>query len=489
MAIEFDTLIKAGQATFELNVLDPTIHGVEADISTIGTATNNKQWVKIGEEPTDWRCFLTSELNGTFLGEYQIPDVSDTIPKLNVLGINSEGQLTIGDGSTVGGVVISFISGSGGGSGGSYNTYNKSEIDNYLDTKADQDETYNKSEVDETFSNLVDSVIIPHTSNQNNPHNVTACQLGLTIGHNVQRHSEVLDNTTASFTSELEGEIKSIADVVSDVSVGGIEKSDIIPSGTTLQSFIESILKKTYYPTFTIPSVSILDDIPSKVEIGTTGITLFANFNRGSINGDNANGVWLNSSSQGFRAGPAIQYTFSGTYIDTVSQTTNGLELITEVIEEGSNIFNVSIDYSEGQQPKDSTGKNYQTPLAAGTISKSINVNGKRNAFYGTSTAESAPSTSSEIRSLNSKIDPVDGTSFTISAPAGTKHIIFAYPETIRSVSEVKHIESNFDVSTAFDESIVSVSSFNNYDSVNYRLYVFTPIGPLDGENNYVVTI
>ncbi len=478
MAIEFDTLIKAGQATFELNVLDPTIHGVEADISTIGTATNNKQWVKIGEEPTDWRCFLTSETNNTFLGEFQIPDVSDTIPKLNVLGVNSQGQLTIGDGSTVGGVVISTGSG-----GGSYNTYTKSEIDNYLDDRVDQ------GEVDETLSNLVDSVIIPHTSNQNNPHNVTACQLGLTIGHNVQRHSDVLENTTASFTSELEGEIKSSADVVSDVSVGGIEKSDIIPSGTTLQSFIESILKKTYYPTFTIPSVSILDDIPSKVEIGTTGITLFANFNRGSINGDNLNGVWLNSSSQGFRAGPVIQYTFSGTYIDTVSQTTNGLELITEVIEEGSNIFNVSIDYSEGQQPKDSTGKNYQTPLAAGTISKSMNVNGKRNAFYGTSTAESAPSTSSEIRSLNSKIDPVDGTSFTISAPAGTKHIIFAYPESIRGVSEVKHLESNFDVSTAFDEEVISVSSFNNYDSVNYRLYVFSPIGPLDGENNYVITI
>jgi hypothetical protein len=484
MPIEFTKLIKAGQATFELDVLDPTIHGVVADVSTIGTATNNKQWVKIGEGDTDWRCFLTSETSGTFLGDFQIPDVSDTVPNLNVLGINSDGSLTIGDGSTVGGLVI----GSGGG-GGSNNTYNKSQIDNSLATKADQDVTYNKVEVDEKFSNLVDSVIIPHSSNQNNPHNVTACQLGLTIGHTVQRHSEILENTTASFTSQLEGEIKSSADVISDVNVGGIEKSDIIPSGTTLQSFIESILTKTYYPTFTIPSVSILDDIPSKVEIGTTGITLFANFNRGTINGDNLNGVWLNSISQGFRSGQVIQYTFSGTYIDTVSQPTNGLELSTEVIEEGSNIFNVSIDYAEGQQPKDSTGKNYQTPLAAGTISKSMNVNGKRNAFYGTSSAESAPSTSTEIRSLNSKIDPVDGTTFTISAPAGTKHVIFAYPESVRGVSEVKHLESNFDVSTAFDQEVISVSSFNNYDSVNYRVYVFTPIGPLDGENNYVITI
>ena len=484
MPIEFTKLIKAGQATFELDVLDPTIHGVVATVSTIGTATNNKQWVKIGEGDTDWRCFLTSETSGTFLGDFQIPDVSDTVPNLNVLGINSDGSLTIGDGSTVGGLVI----GSGGG-GGSNNTYNKSQIDNSLATKADQDVTYNKVEVDEKFSNLVDSVIIPHSSNQNNPHNVTACQLGLTIGHTVQRHSEILENTTASFTSQLEGEIKSSADVISDVNVGGIEKSDIIPSGTTLQSFIESILTKTYYPTFTIPSVSILDDIPSKVEIGTTGITLFANFNRGTINGDNLNGVWLNSISQGFRSGQVIQYTFSGTYIDTVSQPTNGLELSTEVIEEGSNIFNVSIDYAEGQQPKDSTGKNYQTPLAAGTISKSMNVNGKRNAFYGTSSAESAPSTSTEIRSLNSKIDPVDGTTFTISAPAGTKHVIFAYPESVRGVSEVKHLESNFDVSTAFDQEVISVSSFNNYDSVNYRVYVFTPIGPLDGENNYVITI
>ena len=285
------------------------------------------------------------------------------------------------------------------------------------------------------------------------------------------------------------GESATTSDVVSDVDLGGIKKTDIISSGTTLQSFIESILSKTFYPTLIDPSATLADDIPSTVEIGTTGITLSANFNRGSINGNVVNDVWMESSSQGFRAGEATQYTFSGTYIDTTVQTTSGLELSTEVIEAGVNTFNVLINYNEGQQPKDSEGEDFGSPFPAGTISKSMSVNGKRKAFYGATSNEFPPSDSDSIRALSSTLGPGNGTTFTISAPAGSKHIIFAYPSSIHGVSEVKHVESNFDVSSAFSEQRMNVSSFNNYDDVEYRVYIFSPIGSLDSENNYIITI
>jgi len=61
MAIQFSEVIKQGGGTMELNVLDPSSSGVDASISTIGTSTDNKQWVKIGVLDTDWRQILSSE--------------------------------------------------------------------------------------------------------------------------------------------------------------------------------------------------------------------------------------------------------------------------------------------------------------------------------------------------------------------------------------------------------------------------------------------
>lgn len=398
MAVEFRQLIKAGEATLQLGVEDPTINGVVADISTIATATDQKQWVKIGPADTDWRIFLTSEDDGTFTGSFKLPDISDIVAGANVLGVSSEGKLCIGDGTTLGGVGV------GGG-------------DTYID------------------------------------------------------------------------EAVSTSDVVSDVDIGGIHKLDVIQSGTTLQAFIENILTKTYYPTFTNPSAFITDNLPNKVEVGTIGTILNANLNRGSINGDIVNGIWLQSTAQDFRSGPPIQYTFSGSYIDTESQSDSSLVLSTEVIEEGVNNFGIVIDYAEGPQPKDSDGNNFQTPLPAGSVSTSLTVNGKRNAFYGSSSEEFAPNSSSEIRTLNSKLDPVNNTTFTITAPAGEKHIVFAYPSSLREVSEVIHNESNFDVKDTFEEQSIIVSGANGYVGIEYRVYIFTPIAPLASTNTYTVTI
>ena len=106
MAIEFKELIKKGEATFQLGVIDPSQDGVNADISTIGTSTDNKQWVKVGPNSTDWRLFLTSESDGSFSGKIKLSDVSDITPEVGIIGLNSEGKLTVGDGSTVGGSIV-----------------------------------------------------------------------------------------------------------------------------------------------------------------------------------------------------------------------------------------------------------------------------------------------------------------------------------------------------------------------------------------------
>jgi hypothetical protein len=59
--IEFEDVIREGQATFELNVVDPTQTGVAASVSTIGTSLDQNQWVKVGSNDTDWKRFVLSD--------------------------------------------------------------------------------------------------------------------------------------------------------------------------------------------------------------------------------------------------------------------------------------------------------------------------------------------------------------------------------------------------------------------------------------------
>jgi hypothetical protein len=109
MAIEFSEIIKRGGGTMELGVLNPSSTGVVASVSTIGTAIDNTQWVKVGEGDTDWRQFLTGEEDGTFSANIELADVSDIIPPANVLGVKGD-KPTIGDGLILGGRPIAMQS-------------------------------------------------------------------------------------------------------------------------------------------------------------------------------------------------------------------------------------------------------------------------------------------------------------------------------------------------------------------------------------------
>lgn len=77
MNIEFSELIKSGKAAFKLNVLDPTITGVKASLSTIGTSIDQKQWVKVGSSDNEWSKFLTTENGGKFLSTNTFTSLSE----------------------------------------------------------------------------------------------------------------------------------------------------------------------------------------------------------------------------------------------------------------------------------------------------------------------------------------------------------------------------------------------------------------------------
>jgi len=346
-----------------------------------------------------------------------------------------------------------------------------------------------------------------HVSDSTNPHTVTATQVGL---GNVDNTSDInkpvstatqtalnlkADQLTTYTKTEVDAAIGDVgggdltADVTSDVNVGSISTADVVTSGTTLQEFVEQLLKQTYFPTFVNPSASLTDNLASSVEAGTTGINLSAGFNAGAINGALTDNIWDPGLKQANRAGAANSYEFSGTSIITTTQGGSTLSQPAVVITDGANTFNVSIDYAEGPQPLDSVGSNYLSPLPAGSVVKSLTVNGRRRAFYGTNLSDN---TSAGIRALsNSVLNPGNGSSFTINIPAGAVSVNFSYPNTLRNVTSVLYAEGlNADVKGSFGSpTLVDVEGANGFSAISYKVYSFTPPSPFEASATYTVTI
>ena len=375
-------------------------------------------------------------------------------------------------------------------------TYTKTEVDTSLATKADQATTYTKTEVDAKVAAVVDSA--PEALDTLNE---LAAALGddanfattVTTQIGTKADQTAVDAALATKSdvghTHTDEEVSLSVDITSDIDIGSISQAQTIPAGTSVQDLLELLLFKTYYPTFTAPSASLADDIAESVEVGTTGLTLDADFSAGSIDGDvDGNGVWDVNLSQADRAGAVSQYTFSGASITTTSQAGDVLALPSTVIGEGANTFTVDVDYAIGVQPVDSKGGDFGTALAAGTESASITVNGKRNSFFG---VDLASADSAGVRALGgSQLGSSNGSSFTINIPAGSTDVAFAYPTGLGSVSSVTYVEGlNSEVKDVFTEQAVNVEGANSFAAAGYKLYTYTPAAPFASNVTYVVTI
>jgi hypothetical protein len=272
--------------------------------------------------------------------------------------------------------------------------------------------------------------------------------------------------------------------VTSDVNVGGIAIAQVIPQNTTFQGFVEALLTKIYYPVLTAPTASMSSNIGTEVEAGTQGITLTVNLNRGAITGETVSGIWDPNTLQDYRSGAATQYVIQGVNNGTTSSYTSA----TAIIQDGTNTFSGSVTHASGPQPVDSKNQNYSSSLASGTLSTSVNVYGRRKAFYG---VNNNAANSSDIRSLsNSLLNPSNGSTFQISIPIGTTNVVFAYPSSLRNVTSVLYAEGfDSDVKDNFTQTTVSVQGSNSYSSINYKVYKYSPVQAFTKTATYNVTI
>ena len=150
-------------------------------------------------------------------------------------------------------------------------------------------------------------------------------------------------------------------------SVGGIQAGDILKG----QNIFEVIMEMLYGAVNPILEDPYLEISLDKV-IGVAGESFITNgvitFNRGKI--EPAYGT------SGYRAGLPTSYRYNGIEIET-QELSVPITLSIPILNNGDNEITFAINYSEGEQPKNSVGEPYDSPLPAGTVTKTIVVRGE----------------------------------------------------------------------------------------------------------------
>ena len=142
-------------------------------------------------------------------------------------------------------------------------------------------------------------------------------------------------------------------DLTTSLTVGGISSGTTYETGTKLEQLFRDMLNPVAYPTLTNPSASLSATGAKLLKKGATlNVTFTLTLNRGSINPA--------YGTSGYRSGIATSYTFDGE-----TQSTN---TFARTVSESKTSYNGTIAYEAGEQPKDSTGRNYNNPLPAGSV-------------------------------------------------------------------------------------------------------------------------
>lgn len=139
--------------------------------------------------------------------------------------------------------------------------------------------------------------------------------------------------------------------------VGGVTSGTTYVDGTSLEQIFKDMLNPREVPTFVNPSASLYTASSKLLEKGSTLLTtITVNFNRGSITPA--------YGTSGKRAGEATSYSLNG-------GSTQASKDFSVTVDESHKSYTGTVNYAQGEQPKDSHGNDYSTPLPAGSVTSS----------------------------------------------------------------------------------------------------------------------
>lgn len=162
-----------------------------------------------------------------------------------------------------------------------------------------------------------------------------------------------------TFKEEIEKEISVGNAALSDTlnvtkATGGIKSGVTYQADTPLETIFRDMLNPTENPTLTNPSATLSVNGSTLLETGSSVAKTFTvDFNRGSISPA--------YGTSGKRSGEATGYSLN----DSEGQSS---KTFNETVTASNKTFKATVSYAEGEQPKNSAGGNYSTPLPAGSV-------------------------------------------------------------------------------------------------------------------------
>lgn len=312
------------------------------------------------------------------------------------------------------------------------------------------------------------------------------------------------------------------SDIIVTEAVGGLSKGTVLNSASGITEVLRTILEKVFEPTVGAePSVSInLSGSVSpagsslsfthngRYEVGTTGnITISSILNQGFVAGIGLGAEWNSNGNQGERAGTATEFNrsltggLSNTAPNTTSNTFNNYTIVL-----GLNTASATITHNSGITPVNSLGVNSTvlTVLQAGnTVTGSRTFTGVRRLFYNFDTIGLAPTTSADIRSLDSTAGAFDlgksvfnfgvGTVLRVEAISGTKRVVIAVPAGLyglgNTITVLDETSLNANISSSYNLTQINVSGANDFATLLYNVYTFIPDVPFSTSSVHKITI
>ena len=271
--------------------------------------------------------------------------------------------------------------------------------------------------------------------------------------------------------------------------VGGYKTGDTIAEGTSIQSILNKILQKSVAHTYIKPTVAIANNggqASGNVEAGSTiTLKLKATFTQNEAGALAAISILKGGASVASGAVSPLTYEY-----EDPTTGKNALIIGDETIS-----FTASASYNAAPVQPDNLGNpSTENWFDAGSVtSGAYSIAGKRNAFYGTGTGGLPTVTSDLVRGLSGKkLNPAAGNTLTINVAAGQQYIVFAYPASLRVVTEVTYVEANDPgMKDSFTQTTINVADARGGENglMSYKVYTYALAKPAGAAMTFKVLI
>lgn len=244
-------------------------------------------------------------------------------------------------------------------------------------------------------------------------------------------------------------------DLTTAISVGGIDSGVTYEAGTPLETIIRDLLEPTLYPSFTNPSASLSYSADTYYAVGATvgSKSGIVSLNRGTIN--------PSYGTSGKRSGVATGYAISTSGADTEFSDTSEssgsftVPALTRA-QKGSIVITGSVSYAQGEQPKDSKGNNYDSPLPSGTVSATKTIQFIQPYYYGASNS----ATIADFTGLTQNVTAKGQKTFNYTT--NNQYMVFAFDSAYGNLKTI--LDGNgFDVTGGWTKNTVTVNGFSYY--------------------------